>query len=68
MVSNSSSEVNRFFFFSLLLETQNKWHNCAKFPPKKSIFLCFLAKHASFDINSKNRLIANRLCERRFFA
>jgi hypothetical protein len=35
--------------------------------PEKSIFLCFSAKHDSFDINLENRLIANRLCKRRFF-
>jgi hypothetical protein len=31
---------------------------------KKCIFLCFSVKHASFDINLKNGLIVNCLCER----
>ena len=31
------------------------------------IYLCFLVKHVSFDINLKKRLIANRLFVRRFF-
>ena len=33
----------------------------------KKFFLFFLGKYASFDINLKNGLIANRLYERRFF-
>ena len=35
--------------------------------PKKCFFFFFSAKYGSFDINLNNRLIANYLCERRFF-
>ena len=51
---------------ALILESTRSLGPKANFA-KKCIFLCFSAKHVSFDINLKNGLIANCLCERRFF-
>jgi hypothetical protein len=52
---------------ALILESTRSLGPKANFAKKKYIFLCFSAKHASFDINLENGLIANCLCERRFF-